>query len=115
MAGYELNVTIKRGVDLLAMDKGLKPTSDPYVAVSLGDPDQQNHKRLAVTNVITSNINPEWDETFTLFVSQEDYDKSPHLVMRIYDRDRFTADDEMGQAALPLSQVPEETKDWQAK
>ncbi|EEB15778.1 conserved hypothetical protein [Pediculus humanus corporis] len=55
---FQLRVHLKRGVDLIARDKG--GTSDPYVKFKVGG------RLLYKSKTIYRDLNPYWDETFTI-------------------------------------------------
>ncbi|KAK4773759.1 hypothetical protein SAY87_028778 [Trapa incisa] len=83
-----IKVRVKRGINLVVRDA---ISSDPYVAVSLGN---QKLK----TRVIKKNCNPEWNEELTFSVT----DPSLPIKLTVYDKDRFTKDDKMGEAEIDI-------------
>ncbi|KAG5010843.1 hypothetical protein JHK87_019358 [Glycine soja] len=83
-----IKLRIKRGTNLKACDTR---TSDPYVFVTMAE---QKLK----TGVVKDNINPEWNEELTLYVS--DVNIPVHLT--VSDKDTFTVDDSMGDAEIDL-------------
>ena len=65
-------------------------TSDPYVKFKLGS------KQLYKSRTLHKNLNPRWDEKFSLPVE----DISKPLQVRVYDYDRGFTDDPMGELKL---------------
>ncbi|GLJ16342.1 hypothetical protein SUGI_0276590 [Cryptomeria japonica] len=84
-----LKVRVVKGRSLAVRDIR---SSDPYVVLKLGN-------QVAKTKVISSNLNPVWDEELTLNISTT----TPRsLKVEVFDKDTFTADDEMGDAEIDL-------------
>ncbi|KAK8949800.1 ADP-ribosylation factor GTPase-activating protein AGD12 [Platanthera guangdongensis] len=83
-----LKVKVVRGIDLAIRDFR---SSDPYVVLALG---QEKVK----TSVISSNLNPVWNEELKLPVPQ----RCGPLKLQVYDHDTFSADDIMGEAEVDL-------------
>ncbi|WZZ06019.1 hypothetical protein YC2023_091940 [Brassica napus] len=83
-----MRVHVKRGINLAIRDS---TTSDPYVVVTLA-----NQK--VKTRVINSNCNPVWDEQLALTIK----DVTDPIRMTVYDKDRFSGDDKMGNAEIDL-------------
>ncbi|KAI6689712.1 hypothetical protein NL676_026540 [Syzygium grande] len=79
-----LRIRIHRGVNLAVRDLR---SSDPYVIVRLG-------KQKLKTRVVRKNTNPEWNEDLTLTIA----DPSLPVKLFVYDKDRFSFDDKMGDA-----------------
>eukprot|EP01104_Vermistella_antarctica_P010073 TRINITY_DN2658_c0_g1_i1.p1 TRINITY_DN2658_c0_g1~~TRINITY_DN2658_c0_g1_i1.p1 ORF type:complete len:857 (+),score=137.23 TRINITY_DN2658_c0_g1_i1:251-2821(+) len=85
---------VKAGRNLMAADNNGK--SDPFVRVYLGS------KKIHTTNVVSNTLNPTWDSTFETSL----YSSSPTIVeIVVYDRDRTSADDFLGQCALDFSEL----------
>ena len=82
---------------LKAMDRnGL---SDPYLKLQIGN---STHKRQKCqTKIVKKNLNPEWNETFELLVT----DVNDVLKVSIFDSDLFGSDDLIGHTLLPLSEI----------
>lgn len=93
----ELTVGIIEAIDLPAMDMG--GTSDPYVKVCLL-PD----KKKSQTRVQRKTLNPTFGESFPFKVPYEDLGKTT-IVFSVYDFDRFSKHDDIGQAKVLLSSV----------
>ncbi|NXI11203.1 SYT1 protein, partial [Irena cyanogastra] len=94
----ELKVGVKQAVELKAMDSG--GTSDPYVIVYL----TSDMKKRYETKVHRKTLNPIFNESFTFQVLQAEVSEST-LVMQIYDFNRFTKHDIIGEVRLPLASV----------
>jgi len=71
-------------------------TSDPYVKFKV------DGKTCYRSRTIMKNLNPKWDEKFTLMLE----DLSKTIDVRVYDYDRGLRDDWMGSAAIEPSQLP---------
>ncbi|NXD71998.1 SYT1 protein, partial [Eolophus roseicapillus] len=94
----ELKVGVKQAAELKAMDSG--GTSDPYVIVYL----TSDMKKRYETKVYRKTLNPVFNESFTFQVPQAEVPEST-LVMQIYDFNRFTKHDIIGEVRLPLAIV----------
>merc|ERR1711879_134396 len=78
-----VEVCVKGARNLLAADADGK--SDPYVVIIC---DQQKFK----TAVVKSNLNPEWNETFTIPLTSS----SARLKLEVFDKDKIGSDDSLG-------------------
>eukprot|EP00912_Choanoflagellata_sp_UC4_P002365 UC4_evm1s1489 len=91
-----LYVTLESGADLVAMDE-FPYSSDPYVIFELGA-----HGHAYKTSVIKNNLNPEWNESFELVIS----DLTEDLNIYAMDEDVIKApgqgDDSLGNATYSL-------------
>uniref|UniRef100_A0A3Q2Z892 C2 domain-containing protein n=1 Tax=Hippocampus comes TaxID=109280 RepID=A0A3Q2Z892_HIPCM len=96
----ELMVGVKQASGLKAMDVG--GTSDPYVKVYLL-PDKT---KTCETKVLKNTLNATFNETFTFQVRPEDTPFST-AVLQVFDFDRFSKHDIIGELRLKLGQV-----DW---
>ncbi|XP_033851360.1 synaptotagmin-2-like isoform X1 [Acipenser ruthenus] len=94
----KLNVGIIQAADLISMDTG--GTSDPYVKVYIL-PDK---KKKFDTKVHKKTLNPTFNETFTFKVPYEELGGKT-LVMAIYDFDRFSKHDIIGEVKVPMNTV----------
>ncbi|KAK6643695.1 hypothetical protein RUM43_005205 [Polyplax serrata] len=90
---FQLRVHLKRGVDLIARDKG--GTSDPYVKFKVGG------RLLYKSKTLYRDLNPIWDETFTIPI--EDAFVPVHI--KVFDYDWGLQDDFMGSAYLDLTKL----------
>ncbi|XP_054006558.1 synaptotagmin-7 isoform X1 [Hylaeus anthracinus] len=105
-----LILRIIQGKDLPAKD--LSGTSDPYVRVTLL-PDKKHRLE---TKIKRRTLNPRWNETFYFegFPIQKLQSRVLHL--HVFDYDRFSRDDSIGEMFLPLCQVDfsEKPNFWKA-
>ncbi|XP_035713245.1 synaptotagmin-7 isoform X2 [Folsomia candida] len=94
-----LILKIIQGKDLPAKD--ISGTSDPYVRVTLL-PDKKHRLE---TKIKRRTLNPKWNETlyFEGFPIQKLQSRVLHL--HVFDYDRFSRDDSIGEIFLPLCQV----------
>ncbi|KAK2712296.1 hypothetical protein QYM36_011104 [Artemia franciscana] len=94
-----LILKVMQAKDLPAMD--LTGTSDPYVKVVLL-PDKK-HK--LETKIKRRTLNPKWNETFYFegFPIQKLQTRVLHL--HVFDYDRFSKDDSIGEVFVPLCQI----------
>lgn len=86
----EVNVRAARG--LLKMDRF--GSSDPYVVVRVGAATQQ-------TEVVKDCQEPSWEATLRF----EDVDPNSTVIVRLYDWDRLSPDDPMGQVVLRMEDI----------
>ncbi|XWS47563.1 hypothetical protein CRYUN_Cryun14cG0163000 [Craigia yunnanensis] len=91
-----LRIHVQRGVNLAVRDI---VSSDPYVVVRMG-------KQKLKTRVIKKNTNPEWNDDLTLSIA----DPSLPVKLAVYDRDRFSLDDKMGDAEFDIRPFIEAVK-----
>nr|XP_022292304.1 synaptotagmin-1-like isoform X4 [Crassostrea virginica] len=95
----ELTVGVIQAADLPGMD--MSGTSDPYVKVYLL-PDK---KKKFETKVHRKTLNPVFNETFTFKNVPYAEVGGKTLVFAIYDFDRFSKHDQIGQVKIPLNTV----------
>ncbi|MBN3324035.1 SYT1 protein, partial [Atractosteus spatula] len=96
----ELTVGVKEAAELKAMDLG--GTSDPYVKLYL----LPNKSKVYETKVFRKTLNPVFNEQFKFQVPHSELNEST-LVMQVYDFNRFSKHDIIGELRLQLSTV-----DW---
>ncbi|MBN3324124.1 SYT2 protein, partial [Atractosteus spatula] len=94
----KLTVGIIQAADLISMDMG--GTSDPYVKVFLL-PDK---KKKYDTKVHKKTLNPVFNESFVFKVPYQELGGKT-LVMAIYDFDRFSKHDIIGEVKVPMNTV----------
>ncbi|XP_052808876.1 synaptotagmin-1-like isoform X1 [Mya arenaria] len=94
----ELSVGVIQAADLPGMD--MSGTSDPYVKVYLLPDKKKKHE----TKVHRKTLNPVFNETFIFKVPFAEV-ASKTLVFAVYDFDRFSKHDQIGQVQVPLNQV----------
>uniref|UniRef100_A0A3B5AZQ8 Synaptotagmin-2-like n=1 Tax=Stegastes partitus TaxID=144197 RepID=A0A3B5AZQ8_9TELE len=92
----QLTVGILQAADLLSMDSG--GTSDPYVKVFVL-PDK---KKKFDTKVHKKTLNPVFNETFTFKIPFQEMGGKT-LVMSVYDFDRFSKHDVIGEIKIPMN------------
>jgi len=107
-----LIVTVVECKDLIAMD--MNGMSDPYVKIYLL-PDK---KRKQETKIHRKTLNPVFNETFKFVIPYGEV-MGKTLIFAVYDFDRFSKHDEIGEVRLPicnidLAQVEESTKELQS-
>uniref|UniRef100_A0A673IUT4 Synaptotagmin n=1 Tax=Sinocyclocheilus rhinocerous TaxID=307959 RepID=A0A673IUT4_9TELE len=92
----KLTVGIMQCADLISMDSG--GTSDPYVKVFIL-PDK---KKKFDTKVHKKTLNPVFNESFVFKIAYEELGGKT-LVMSVYDYDRFSKHDIIGEVKLPMN------------
>ncbi|XP_076218549.1 multiple C2 and transmembrane domain-containing protein 1 isoform X3 [Aptenodytes patagonicus] len=90
---YQLDVTLRRGQNLAARDRG--GTSDPYVKFKLGG------KEVFRSKTIYKNLNPVWEEKACILI---DNPREP-LYIKVFDYDFGLQDDFIGSAFLDLTSL----------
>lgn len=83
-----LRLKIIKGINLAVRDVR---SSDPYVVVKMG-------RQKLKTRVIKKDVNPVWNEDLTLSVA----DPNLPIKMTVFDHDRFSKDDKMGDAEIDV-------------
>ncbi|KAK7899186.1 hypothetical protein WMY93_020039 [Mugilogobius chulae] len=89
---FLVTITLKEGRNLVIRDRC--GTSDPYVKFKI------DGKTFYKSKVVYKNLNPSWNETFSMPVK----DLNQKLYIKVYDRD-LTTDDFMGSASVLLSEL----------
>jgi serine/threonine protein kinase len=90
-----LRVTIVAARNLIPMDKG--DTSDPFVTLKV-----QDKTRLYRSSVVKKSLDPTWNETFDFDISDPKYDT---LRFFVYDYDKYSTNDFLGECSLPCIAV----------
>ncbi|NXJ82319.1 MCTP1 protein, partial [Trogon melanurus] len=90
---YQLDVTLRRGQNLAARDRG--GTSDPYVKFKLGG------KEVFRSKTIHKNLNPVWEEKTCILI---DNPREP-LYIKVFDYDFGLQDDFIGSAFLDITSL----------
>ncbi|XP_036357615.1 multiple C2 and transmembrane domain-containing protein 1 isoform X3 [Octopus sinensis] len=88
---FQLVVLLQEGRDLVIRDSC--GTSDPYVKFKI------DSKLLHKSRIIYKNLNPRWEEKFTIPVE----DVLKPLSIKVFDYDRAMHDDSMGSATIDLT------------
>ncbi|KAL2346043.1 hypothetical protein Fmac_000043 [Flemingia macrophylla] len=97
-----LNAKVIRAMKLKKKD--LLGASDPYVVLKLIEDNLASKK----TTVKHKNLNPEWNEEFSLIVKDPE---TQSLEIRVYDWEQVGKHDKMGMNRIPLKEVvPDEPK-----
>ncbi|XP_011020380.1 PREDICTED: probable ADP-ribosylation factor GTPase-activating protein AGD11 isoform X3 [Populus euphratica] len=94
-----IKVNVVKGTNLAVRDV---LTSDPYVVLTLG---QQSVR----TRVIKNNLNPIWNESLMLSIPEQ----IPPLKVLVYDKDKFTTDDFMGEAEIDIQPLVSAAKAYE--
>ncbi|XP_022068697.2 E3 ubiquitin-protein ligase NEDD4-like isoform X1 [Acanthochromis polyacanthus] len=96
-----LKVKVIGGIGLAKKD--ILGASDPYTRMSLYDPVNGEIASLQ-TKTIKKTLDPKWNEEFFFRV-----DPTKHrLLLEVFDENRLTRDDFLGQVDVPLNQIPTE-------
>uniref|UniRef100_A0A3B3ZF31 E3 ubiquitin-protein ligase n=1 Tax=Periophthalmus magnuspinnatus TaxID=409849 RepID=A0A3B3ZF31_9GOBI len=96
-----LKVKVIAGIGLAKKD--ILGASDPYTRLSLYDPVNGEITSLQ-TKTIKKTLDPKWNEEFFFRV-----DPNKHrLLLEVFDENRLTRDDFLGQVDVPLNQIPTE-------
>ncbi|KAM7015209.1 E3 ubiquitin-protein ligase NEDD4-like [Tautogolabrus adspersus] len=96
-----LKVKVVAGICLAKKD--ILGASDPYTRLSLYDPVNGELTSLQ-TKTIKKTLDPQWNEEFFFRV-----DPTKHrLLLEVFDENRLTRDDFLGQVDVPLNQIPTE-------
>ncbi|KAE8636643.1 hypothetical protein XENTR_v10003065 [Xenopus tropicalis] len=97
-----LRVKIVSGTDLAKKD--IFGASDPYVKLSLYVADENRELALVQTKTIKKTLNPKWNEEFFFRVHPTNH----RLLFEVFDENRLTRDDFLGQVDVPLNHLPTE-------
>ncbi|XP_065100069.1 E3 ubiquitin-protein ligase NEDD4-like isoform X7 [Paramisgurnus dabryanus] len=97
-----LRVKVIAGIDLAKKD--IIGASDPYVKLSLYVADENRELALIQTKTIKKTLNPKWNEEFFFRVCPQNH----RLLFEVFDENRLTRDDFLGQVDVPLTHLPTE-------
>uniref|UniRef100_A0A803TMF5 E3 ubiquitin-protein ligase n=1 Tax=Anolis carolinensis TaxID=28377 RepID=A0A803TMF5_ANOCA len=97
-----LRVKVVAGIDLAKKD--IFGASDPYVKLSLYASDESRELALVQTKTIKKTLNPKWNEEFYFRVNPSNH----RLLFEVFDENRLTRDDFLGQVDVPLNHLPTE-------
>ena len=96
----QLFITVENGRDLPAKDMFVK-SSDPYCKLMLFP---EHRKVAATTKIISKTLNPVWNQMFR-FSLQKDQIKKQVLFLYVFDHNRFSEDDLIGEVRIRLDLV----------
>ncbi|XP_029945094.1 E3 ubiquitin-protein ligase NEDD4-like [Salarias fasciatus] len=96
-----LKVKVIGGIGLAKKD--ILGASDPYTRLSLYDPINGELTSLQ-TKTIKKTLDPKWNEEFFFRVDPQKH----RLLLEVFDENRLTRDDFLGQVDVPLNQIPTE-------
>lgn len=96
-----LKVKVVAGIGLAKKD--ILGASDPYTRLSLYDPVNGEITSLQ-TKTIKKTLDPKWNEEFFFRVNPRKH----RLLLEVFDENRLTRDDFLGQVDVPLNQIPTE-------
>ncbi|XP_068188314.1 E3 ubiquitin-protein ligase NEDD4-like isoform X2 [Antennarius striatus] len=96
-----LKVKVIAGIGLAKKD--ILGASDPYTRLSLYDPVNGEITSLQ-TKTIKKTLDPKWGEEFFFRVLPRKH----RLLLEVFDENRLTRDDFLGQVDIPLNQIPTE-------
>ncbi|XP_044046347.1 E3 ubiquitin-protein ligase NEDD4a isoform X2 [Siniperca chuatsi] len=96
-----LKVKVIAGIGLAKKD--ILGASDPYTRLSLYDPASRVITSLQ-TKTIKKTLDPKWNEELFFKVDP----KKHRLLLEVFDENRLTRDDFLGQVDVPLNQIPTE-------
>ncbi|KAI1904835.1 hypothetical protein AGOR_G00009760 [Albula goreensis] len=97
-----LRVKVIAGIDLAKKD--IIGASDPYVKLSLYTAEENRELALVQTKTIKKTLNPKWNEEFYFRVFPQNH----RLLFEVFDENRLTRDDFLGQVDVPLNHLPTE-------
>ncbi|SPN99246.1 uncharacterized protein DNG_02283 [Cephalotrichum gorgonifer] len=79
----------------------MKGSSDTYVTVGWG----KFGKPVAATRIIVGSREPNWNEWAAILVTPEELNAEETLRLQIWDSDKYTADDDLGNVDLTLKEL----------
>lgn len=95
-------VTVHHAVDLAAQDTNGK--SDPYIVLAYA----KFGKPLYSTRIISGDLNPVWEETAVLLVTEDELKGEEDLSAMLWDSDKRSADDLVGRVTIPVVELVKE-------
>ena len=98
-------VTIHHAVGLAAQDRNGK--SDPYIVLAYA----KFGKPLYSTRIIQGDLNPVWEETAVLLVTEDEVKGEEDLSAMLWDSDKRTADDLVGRVTIPVVELMKDVRD----
>lgn len=97
-----LIITIHHAHGLSAQDRS--GSSDPYIVLAFA----KFGKPLYSTRIIQGDLNPVWEETAFLLVSDDEVKGEEDVSAMLWDSDKRTADDLVGRVTIPLAELMRE-------
>lgn len=97
-----LVITIHHAIDLSAQDSNGK--SDPYIVLAYA----KFGKPLYSTRIIEGDLNPVWEETAFLLVTDDEVKGEEDVSAMLWDSDKRSADDLVGRVTIPLTELMRE-------
>ena len=107
MTKWVVEMEVAAGRNLVARDGsgplklGSKYTSDPYVVCTFG-------KHKFVSDVVPKTVNPVWNANCRWVIEGSQFDPEDNIICAIFDRDRGSLDDPMGQVWVPMRNLLQE-------
>ena len=98
-------VTIHHAVGLKAQDSNGK--SDPYIVLAYA----KFGKPLYSTRIIRGDLNPVWEETAVLLLTDDEVKGEENLSAMLWDWDKRSADDLVGRVTIPVVELMKEVGD----
>lgn len=99
-----LVITIHHAIDLSAQDSNGK--SDPYIVLAYA----KFGKPLYSTRIIEGDLNPVWEETAFLLVTDDEVKGEEDVSAMLWDSDKRSADDLVGRVTIPLTELMREVR-----
>ena len=81
-------------------------SSDPYVTVAFSRQGQP----LYSTRIIQGDLNPVWEETAMLLLTDEEVKGEENLTAMLWDSDKRSADDLVGRVTIPVVELMKEVR-----
>ncbi|XP_077374688.1 E3 ubiquitin-protein ligase NEDD4-like [Festucalex cinctus] len=94
-----LKIEVIAGIGLAKKD--ILGASDPYTRLTLYDP-SRGEIATHQTKTVKKSLDPKWNEEFWFNV----HPRKDRLLLEVFDENRLTRDDFLGQVDIPLSQIP---------
>lgn len=110
-------VTIHHAVGLQAQDRSLNPlaltsaskrenmrSADPYIVLAYA----KFGKPLYTTRIVEGDLNPVWEETTVLLLTEDEVKGEEDLAVMLWDSDKRSADDLVGRVTVPVVDIMKE-------
>jgi Ca2+-dependent lipid-binding protein len=79
-------------------------SADPYIVLAYS----KFGKPLYTTRIVESDLNPVWEETAVLLVTEDEVKGDEDLGVMLWDSDKRTADDLVGRVTIPVVDLMKE-------